>query len=289
MPLCFCANFQCDSNNQDGDMKIKEDEQIDWSSLLSANPLALAEDIVTKGLAAKEITKCAPLSDLASKIDAEYLEKDLLEPVKVQQVEVEAENQPNHSILEKADLMRGTLDTEALSGTKNGPAVSEKQDVESLMQARRKRIEAQILSKYYSPHDSWTDCGEADDLLKLNSLRISPDPPVRGQPLTIAFEGDLAQPIEGSEVVTIQVKYGIIKIVDMTTSLCDELAKVEDIPQCPFAPGPWAFNHTETLPADIPPGRYTLTIEAYSKKFRKGIFCISGTFRFDPSIFNWWD
>lgn len=154
--------------------------------------------------------------------------------------------------------------------------------------ARKARIEEYAMSKYNIPHDSWTDCGEDSDLLHLNNFAIIPDPPVRGKPLTIAFDGDLKKPLEGSELVNIQVKYGVIKIVDMTTNLCDELEKVPDVPQCPFQPGHWAFNHTEKLPADIPPGRYTLTIEAYSKKFKTGIFCISGTFRFDPEFFNWW-
>ena len=154
--------------------------------------------------------------------------------------------------------------------------------------SRKDRIEEHEQEKYHNPHDSWTNCGESSDLLSLKDLKITPDPPVRGQPLTIAFEGDLREPIEGSEMVNIQVKYGVIKIVDMTTNLCEELGKVDDVPQCPFSPGHWRFNHTEVLPSDIPPGRYTLTIEAYSKKFKKGIFCISGTFRFDPSIFNWW-
>lgn len=161
--------------------------------------------------------------------------------------------------------------------------------LQDILYTRRKdRIQDHEYEKYHNPHDSWSNCGEPGDLLTLKDLKITPDPPVRGEPLTIAFEGDLREPIEGSESVNIQVKYGVIKIVDMTTNLCEQLSKVEDVPQCPFSPGLWRFNHTEVLPSDIPAGRYTLTIEAYSKKFKKGIFCISGTFRFDPTIFNWW-
>jgi hypothetical protein len=153
--------------------------------------------------------------------------------------------------------------------------------------ARGERIDQFVMQKHRLSTDTWTNCGGSDDLLKLKNWSISPDPPVSGRPLTLAFEGDLKRPIEGSEEVHIQVWYGVIKIVDTTKNLCEELGKVDGVPQCPFQPGHWTFNHTKVLSADIPSGQYTLTMEAYSRKFEAGIFCVSGTFRFGPQRFEW--
>merc|ERR1719231_1941879 len=68
-----------------------------------------------------------------------------------------------------------------------------------------------------SQWDGWSDCGSADDLATLNSVSVSPDPPVKGVPLTFT--------------------------IDIT---------FKDIGSCPIPPGPLTLTFDETVPKLIP-------------------------------------
>jgi len=57
------------------------------------------------------------------------------------------------------------------------------------------------------------------------------------------------------------VKYGIITLISKTFDICDNADKMDE--KCPLEKGVWSVSKRVDLPNQIPPGRYTVTIEAY--------------------------
>ena len=106
------------------------------------------------------------------------------------------------------------------------------------------------------------------------SVVIKPDPPVKGQPLTInatvalcrsvdhqaAFHGLISFTAEQvtAGTVKIVVKYSIITVLNKSYSLCDLLAQAGT--KCPVAPGTYTSSITETIPSSAPSVRYVSSI-----------------------------
>eukprot|EP01113_Clastostelium_recurvatum_P025195 TRINITY_DN302_c0_g1_i4.p1 TRINITY_DN302_c0_g1~~TRINITY_DN302_c0_g1_i4.p1 ORF type:complete len:140 (-),score=56.26 TRINITY_DN302_c0_g1_i4:144-563(-) len=97
--------------------------------------------------------------------------------------------------------------------------------------------------------DIWTNCGTAADDLKISNVAITPDPPVKGQNLSVELDGTLSTTITGGNLA-ISIKYGFITVIDKTVPFCSE-------EKCPVNAGPYTQKITEMLPSDAPSGKYT--------------------------------
>ncbi|EGG20835.1 hypothetical protein DFA_00700 [Cavenderia fasciculata] len=100
--------------------------------------------------------------------------------------------------------------------------------------------------------DIWTNCGSSSDHFQIGSVTITPDPPVKGQDITVTANGNLNEEITSGNVKLL-VKFGFITILNQNEDLCQ--AK-NPIP-CPLQPG--AYNHTITaqIPSNAPSGKYS--------------------------------
>ncbi|KAL5336201.1 ML domain-containing protein [Aspergillus crustosus] len=101
------------------------------------------------------------------------------------------------------------------------------------------------------------------DLLEIKSVDLVPNPPKPGQVLKIKAEGVLKKTVEKGAYVALEVKYGLITLVRQRPDLCDQLHNVDL--ECPLEAGPLVLTKEVQLPAQIPPGRYTVHADVYTK------------------------
>jgi len=116
-----------------------------------------------------------------------------------------------------------------------------------------------------------------DDLLKIENVDLSPNPPKPGQTLTIQAKGDFKETIEEGAKVHIHVKYGLITLINQEADLCDSLGNVDLT--CPLEKGEMSLTKNVDLPSQIPPGTYTVLADVYTKD-NKRITCLQSKITF---------
>jgi hypothetical protein len=109
------------------------------------------------------------------------------------------------------------------------------------------------------------------NILDIKSVDLSPNPPKPGQSLTIKAEGVLHERVEKGAYVLLEVKYGLITLVKQRPDLCDQIVNVDL--ECPLEAGTMTLTKEVQLPAQIPPGRYTVHADVFSKDDKR-ITCL---------------
>ncbi|CZR62456.1 probable phosphatidylglycerol/phosphatidylinositol transfer protein [Phialocephala subalpina] len=117
----------------------------------------------------------------------------------------------------------------------------------------------------------------SDDILVLDHVNLNPNPPSAGQSLTIEAVGTLLEDVEEGAYVILQVKYGLIRLVNTQANLCDQVSNVDL--SCPIKKGKATITKDVELPKEIPPGKYTVFADAYTKDAKK-IICLEATVQF---------
>ncbi|KAG9681031.1 phosphatidylglycerol/phosphatidylinositol transfer protein precursor, partial [Aureobasidium melanogenum] len=113
-----------------------------------------------------------------------------------------------------------------------------------------------------------------DNILAIEKVDLSPNPPSAGVTLSIKASGVLSEDIEEGAKVHLQVKYGLIRIINQEADLCDNLKNVDL--ECPLKKGPMELTKDVDLPKEIPPGKYTVLADVYTKDNDK-ITCLTAT------------
>lgn len=110
---------------------------------------------------------------------------------------------------------------------------------------------------------------------------MTPDPPQRGQKLTIYLNGTLLETVnDGSAHV--KVKLGFIQLVDTDYDICEQVDKVDQ--KCPLEKGTLSVVHEFDVPNEIPPvcginkGHYRVHVNAYLADSTP-ITCLDADFR----------
>jgi hypothetical protein len=117
----------------------------------------------------------------------------------------------------------------------------------------------------------------ADDLLILDHINLTPNPPVPGSNLTIEAVGTLLKDIDKNAYVRLQVKYGLIRLVNTQADLCEQTENVDL--KCPIKKGKTTFKKDVAIPNEVPPGTYTVFADAYTKD-DEPIVCLEATVTF---------
>jgi len=118
------------------------------------------------------------------------------------------------------------------------------------------------------------------DILKLEHVNLTPNPPTAGNKLTIEAVGTLQKQLEKGAYVQLQVKYGLIRLVNTQQDLCDQVSNVDL--ECPVEKGKITIVKDVELPKEIPPGTYTVFADAYTKD-GDNIMCLTSTITFKPT------
>jgi len=120
-----------------------------------------------------------------------------------------------------------------------------------------------------------TFCADpVNDILTIERVDLDPNPPLPGQNLTITASGAFSQKIDEGAKVLLQVKYGLIRLINQEADLCEQIGNVDL--HCPLEKGKTSLMKEVALPAEIPPGKYTVLADVYTKD-KKRITCLEST------------
>lgn len=111
-----------------------------------------------------------------------------------------------------------------------------------------------------SPIETCLD--EEPQLVDIEEVNISPNPPIPGTNLTISARGTLKTDLVDGSYVDVLVRYGFIVLVNKRYDLCELLPEVEL--ECPVKAGYLRLERTVELPEEVPPGFYTVEAKAYT-------------------------
>jgi len=115
------------------------------------------------------------------------------------------------------------------------------------------------------------------NILEIKNVDLDPNPPVAGQTLSISAKGVLLEDVEEGAKVHIQVKYGVITLINQETDLCEQVKQVEL--ECPLKAGGLELSKDVDLPNEIPPGKYTVLADVTTKEGKK-ITCLKAEVAF---------
>ncbi|KAG5421097.1 NPC2 [Candida metapsilosis] len=114
-------------------------------------------------------------------------------------------------------------------------------------------------------------------LLTLDEIIISPNPPQAGANLTFTAKGTVDKTITDGAYVEVDVRYGFIKLIHQTYDLCKEITKVNL--ECPIEKGKQVITKEVEIPEEVPPGKYIVTARAFTKD-DEYITCLTATVEF---------
>ncbi|KAI9774574.1 MAG: Phosphatidylglycerol/phosphatidylinositol transfer protein [Geoglossum simile] len=119
--------------------------------------------------------------------------------------------------------------------------------------------------------------GFEDDILKIDHVNLIPNPPLPGNPLVIEAQGDFKEDVKKGAYLILQVKYGLIRLVNTRADLCDQIKNVDL--KCPLEKGKRLLTKTVDLPKEIPPGKYTVSADVFTRDDRR-ITCLTAEITF---------
>jgi len=121
-------------------------------------------------------------------------------------------------------------------------------------------------------------CGDpADDILKIEKADIDPNPPKPGEKLTIKATGNFKEKVEKGFKMHLQVKYGLITLINQQADGCDTIGKADL--ECPLDKGEMTLTKDVDIPREIPPGTYTVLADVYTEEGDK-ITCLTAKIAF---------
>lgn len=115
------------------------------------------------------------------------------------------------------------------------------------------------------------------DLVEIKRVDLSPNPPKPGQELLIKASGVVKEKIEEGAYVLLTVKYGLIRLISTKASLCEQVTNVDL--ECPLEKGKVEVTKSVDIPAEIPPGKYTVLADVYTEDGVQ-ITCLTATVAF---------
>ncbi|KAG9192133.1 phosphatidylglycerol/phosphatidylinositol transfer protein precursor [Alternaria panax] len=121
-------------------------------------------------------------------------------------------------------------------------------------------------------------CGDpANDLLKIEKVDLSPNPPKPGEKLSIKATGDFKEEVGEGFKMHLQVKYGLITLINQNADGCETIKK-GDL-ECPLKKGEMSLTKDVDLPREIPPGQYTVLADVFTADGDK-ITCLTAKIAF---------
>ncbi|CAM1511263.1 Fc.00g087760.m01.CDS01 [Cosmosporella sp. VM-42] len=121
-----------------------------------------------------------------------------------------------------------------------------------------------------------------EDLVVIESVDLLPNPPKAGEELIIKASGIVKEDIEQDAYVLLTVKYGLIRLISTKADLCEQIGQVDL--ECPIKKGRLEITKSVDLPNEIPPGKYTVFADVYTKDDVQ-ITCLTATVAFSRGSF----
>ncbi|KAG0133371.1 putative phosphatidylglycerol/phosphatidylinositol transfer protein [Tuber indicum] len=115
------------------------------------------------------------------------------------------------------------------------------------------------------------------DIFTIEKVDLTPNPPIRGKPLTIQVVGVLKYKVSHGAHVDVTVKYGLVTLMKKSLNICDHVDELGL--ECPIDQGKVTLTKVIDVPKSIPPGKYTLKCNAAISSDRP-MTCLTGTISF---------
>ncbi|KAJ8084100.1 hypothetical protein PM082_002867 [Marasmius tenuissimus] len=120
---------------------------------------------------------------------------------------------------------------------------------------------------------AWESCGGPDDIIQINSIEVSPDPPQPGKELSVKVNGVAKEQVEDGATADVVVKLGLIKLLSKKFNLCEEARKANASIQCPIEAGTHEVTQVVELPKEIPKAKFKVNAQGYTKD-EEDLFCV---------------
>ncbi|KAJ6519920.1 ML domain-containing protein [Mycena sanguinolenta] len=142
-----------------------------------------------------------------------------------------------------------------------------------------------FLLQAYAATAGWeyVDCGSPSNPIQIESIELSPDPPLLGQDLTVTARGVVTEVIAEGATAQATVKLGLIKLLQRTFDVCEESRKANATISCPVEPGPYEVVHTVALPKEIPKAKFVVLVRG-STVAEETMLCLDLKIDFMSSI-----
>lgn len=103
---------------------------------------------------------------------------------------------------------------------------------------------------------------EEEHKLNIKEIVVEPYPPIPGENLTVDASGELLVTVIDGAYVDVVVTYGFIILINKRYDLCELVPEVDL--ECPVQKGLLSLSKTVEIPAEVPPGEYTVQARAYN-------------------------
>ncbi|KAK3687537.1 putative phosphatidylglycerol/phosphatidylinositol transfer protein [Podospora appendiculata] len=120
----------------------------------------------------------------------------------------------------------------------------------------------------------YCEADRGSDIIIIENVVLTPNPPEAGTTLNIEATGIVKETIEDGAYVKLQVKYGYIRLINTQADLCEQIKNVDL--ECPIEKGKISIVKAIDLPKEIPPGKYTVEADVFSKD-NEHITCLTAT------------
>ncbi|KAG5298094.1 phosphatidylglycerol/phosphatidylinositol transfer protein [Histoplasma ohiense] len=115
------------------------------------------------------------------------------------------------------------------------------------------------------------------DILTIKKVDLDPPHPMPGKTLTVNASGTFHEEVAVGSMARIQVKYGLIRLINQEVDLCEQIEAVDM--HCPIKKGDMVFLKSIELPKEIPPGKYTVLADVFTEG-KDQITCIEAQITF---------
>ncbi|KAI9865125.1 MAG: Phosphatidylglycerol/phosphatidylinositol transfer protein [Trichoglossum hirsutum] len=115
------------------------------------------------------------------------------------------------------------------------------------------------------------------DILEIVYVDLKPNPPRPGATLEIEALGILKKDVVKGAYVDLQVKYGLIRVVNTRADLCEQIKNVDL--KCPLKEGKTLLTKSVDIPKEIPPGKYTVVADVFTGD-HESITCLTAEIYF---------
>ncbi|OTA63741.1 MD-2-related lipid-recognition, partial [Hypoxylon sp. EC38] len=121
------------------------------------------------------------------------------------------------------------------------------------------------------------DTDHSNDIVKIESVDLLPNPPETGAELVIRATGTVFETIDKGAYVNLVVKYGLIRLISTQADLCEQIKNVDL--ECPIEKGILSLTKAVEIPKEVPPGTYNVYAEVVNYD-DKPITCLQATVKF---------
>eukprot|EP00270_Netrium_digitus_P000875 TRINITY_DN10_c0_g1_i5.p1 TRINITY_DN10_c0_g1~~TRINITY_DN10_c0_g1_i5.p1 ORF type:complete len:148 (+),score=10.17 TRINITY_DN10_c0_g1_i5:109-552(+) len=118
---------------------------------------------------------------------------------------------------------------------------------------------------------TWSSCAPPTALASIQSISLSPNPPVRGKPVTIAVAVKIKTQIAGGTAAYTAKYNNKAVLVNTKVNIC--LSGVK----CPLKAGPVTLKTSLTVPKYAPVGAYNLGISVVNT-LSAPVLCVNASF-----------